>query len=493
MCGLVLLCGTAMAAPSPPDLALFNRVTWGATESGVAKLRAMGAERWLQWQLHPTAADVLPQAAQAQIDAMTISRQPMAALVSDLAAQDKVANQITDPTQKQAARQAYQQALNGLARETAARDILRDLYSPAQLRERMTWFWFNHFNVHQYKADIRETLPDYEDTAIRANALGRFGDLLLATSRHPAMLRYLDNAANAAGHINENYAREIMELHSMGVGSGYTQKDVEELARILTGVGIDDRPEDPKLKPELQGQLIRDGLFEFNPARHDYGDKLFLGHVIKGRGYAEVEEAISILASEPATARHISQELASYFVADQPPEALVRRMAQEFAQSNGDIPSVLLTMFHSPEFAAAGTGKFKDPVRYTLSAVRLAYGDRVVLNTQPIQGWLNRMGEGLFNHDTPDGYSLLSTAWNGPGQLAMRFEIARQIGYSPSGLFKPPVDGGVDQPGFPQLQNALFFSDTRHALTPATLAALDQAISPQEWNQLFLSSPEFMY
>lgn len=279
----------------------------------------------------------------------------------------------------------------------------------------------------------------------------------------------------------------------MGVGSGYTQKDVEELARILTGVGIDDRPEDPKLKPELQGQLIRDGLFEFNPARHDYGDKLFLGHVIKGRGYAEVEEAISILASEPATARHISQELASYFVADQPPEALVRRMAQEFAQSNGDIPSVLLTMFHSPEFAAAGTGKFKDPVRYTLSAVRLAYGDRVVLNTQPIQGWLNRMGEGLFNHDTPDGYSLLSTAWNGPGQLAMRFEIARQIGYSPSGLFKPPVDGGVDQPGFPQLQNALFFSDTRHALTPATLAALDQAISPQEWNQLFLSSPEFMY
>ena len=173
--------------------------------------------------------------------------------------------------------------MTDIAKQAATRSILRSLYAPDQLRERMTWFWFNHFNVHQYKANLRLLVGDYEDNAIRPHALGRFRDLLEATLRHPAMLRYLDNADNAAGHINENYAREIMELHTMGVGSGYSQKDVEELARILTGVGINLRAENPKLKPELQNQFFRDGLFEFNPARHDFGDKTFLGHAIKGQ------------------------------------------------------------------------------------------------------------------------------------------------------------------------------------------------------------------
>ncbi len=217
----------------------------------------------------------------------------------------KAANQVADPEQKKAAQQVYQQAMNDRARQAAARTILRALYAPDQLRERMTWFWFNHFNVHQYKANLRVLVGDYEDRAIRPFALGKFRDLLEATLRHPAMLRYLDNADNAAGHLNENYAREIMELHTMGVGSGYTQADVEALARILTGVGIDLKPEDPKLKPEQQSQLVREGAFEFNPARHDYGDKTFLGHAIKGRGLAEVDEAVDILVRHPATATRI--------------------------------------------------------------------------------------------------------------------------------------------------------------------------------------------
>jgi uncharacterized protein (DUF1800 family) len=273
--------------------------------------------------------------------------------VSDLIARNKAANQIADLDQKHAAQQAYQQAMNDLARQGAAREILRDLYSPAQLREQMTWFWFNHFNVQQSKADIRMMVADYEDRAIRPHALGRFRDLLAATLHHPAMLRYLDNAENASGHINENYARELMELHTMGVGSGYTQSDVQELARCLTGVGIDAKPEDPKLKPELQPQLVRDGLFEFNPARHDYGDKTFLGHTIKGTGLAEVDEVLDILAREPATARHISQELAVFFVSDTPPPALIDRMAQVFLRSDGDIATVLSAMFRSPEFAVS--------------------------------------------------------------------------------------------------------------------------------------------
>ncbi|TXM87706.1 DUF1800 domain-containing protein, partial [Methylobacterium sp. WL103] len=200
---------------------------------------------------------------------------------------------------------AYQAALSATARDAAAATILRALASPDQLRERMTWFWLNRFNVHQGKANLRAMVGDYVDAAIRPHALGRFRDLLEATLRHPAMLRYLDNADNAAGHLNENYARELMELHTMGVGSGYTQGDVEALARILTGVGIDARPEDPKLKPERQADLVRAGLFEFNPNRHDYGDKVFLGHAIRGRGWPEVVEALDLIARAPATARAV--------------------------------------------------------------------------------------------------------------------------------------------------------------------------------------------
>jgi uncharacterized protein (DUF1800 family) len=308
------------------------------------------------------------------------------------------------------------------------------------------------------------------------------------------MLRYLDNADNAAGHINENYAREIMELHTMGVGSGYTQADVEALAKILTGVGIDVRPENPKLSPELQSQLVREGAFEFNPARHDYGDKTLLGHVIKGRGLAEVDEALDILSRHPATATHLSRQIATYFVSDNPPEALVQKMAQAFKATDGDIAAMLNAMVHAPEFTATlkPGSRFKDPMQYALSAVRLAYDDKVILNTAPIQNWLNRMGEGLFNHDTPDGFSMISASWNGPGQMMVRFEIARQIGSGSAGLFKPDAPNATDQPAFPLLQNALYFNGLRQTLGPATLTTLDKAVSPQDWNALFLSSPEFM-
>jgi uncharacterized protein (DUF1800 family) len=480
---------------NPQDLALVDRLTWGVTASSADHLRAIGVERWLQEQLHPPASVPLPDAVKAQIEAMPdVHKFPFDIAVS-FDARAKSANQVVDPDQKKAAQQVYQQAMNDRARQAAARTILRALYAPDQLCERMTWFWFNHFNVHQYKANIRILVGDYEDRAIRPFALGKFRDLLSATLRHPAMLRYLDNSDNAVGHINENYAREIMELHTMGVGSGYTQADVEALAKILTGVGIDVKPEDPKLKPELQSQLVREGAFEFNPARHDYSDKQFLGHAIKGRGLAEVDEALDILAHHPATATHLSKQIATYFVSDNPPDSLVQKMAQTFTTTNGDIAAVLSTMVHAPEFSASlkpGT-RFKDPVQYVLSAVRLAYDDKVILNTGPIQGWLNRMGEGLFNHETPDGYSMTSASWNGPGQMMVRFEIARSIGSGSAGLFKPDGPNATDQPAFPLIQNALYFNGLKQMLGPSTLAALDKAVSPQDWNTLYLSSPEFMH
>jgi len=476
------------------DMILLDRLTWGISMSSAAHLQAVGAERWLAEQLHPSPTPALPEAVRSQIEAMAdVHKFPFDIAVS-FEQQAKSANQVADPDQRKAAQQVYQQAMNDRAKQAASRSILRALYSADQLRERMVWFWFNHFNVHQYKANLRILVGDYEDRTIRAHALGKFRDLLVATLRHPAMLRYLDNTDNAAGHLNENYAREIMELHTMGVGSGYTQADVEALARILTGVGIDVRPEDPKLNPEQRSQLVREGAFEFNPARHDYGDKMFLGHPIKGRGFAEVDEAIDILVHHPATATHLSKQIATYFVSDNPPDSLVQKMAQTFKATDGDIAALLASMVHVPEFNASPKPgiKFKDPVHYVFSAVRLAYDDKVILNTQPIQNWLNRLGEGLFNHETPDGYSMTAESWNGPGQMTLRFEIARQIGSGSAGLFKPDGPNALEKPAFPLIQNSLYFNALRQTLSPATLAALDQAVSPQDWNTLFLSSPEFM-
>jgi uncharacterized protein (DUF1800 family) len=492
--GLVSDTTSYAAELTPRDIVVLDRLTWGINSSSAAHLQTVGTERWLQEQLHPASDSALPDSARTQIEAMPDVHKLPFDIAAAFDQQARSANQVADPEQKKAAQQVYQQAMNDRAKQAAAHTILRALYAPDQLRERMTWFWFNHFNVHQYKANIRILVSDYENRAIRPFALGKFRDLLVATLRHPAMLRYLDNADNAVGHLNENYAREIMELHTMGVGSGYTQSDVEALARILTGVGIDLKPEDPKLRPELQSQLAREGAFEFNPARHDYGDKIFLGHEIKGRGLAEVDEAIDILVRHPATASHLARRIATYFVSDSPPEALVQRMAQTFKATEGDVAAVLSAMVHAPEFTVSlkSGSKFKDPVQYVLSAVRLAYDDKVILNTLPIQNWLNRLGEGLFNHQTPDGYALTSASWNGPGQMMVRFEIARQIGSGSSGLFRTDGPNPVEQPAFPLIANSLYFNGLRQKLGPTTLAALDQAISPQDWNALFLSSPEFM-
>ncbi|KQM19773.1 hypothetical protein ASE49_05505 [Novosphingobium sp. Leaf2] len=488
----VLTAAPARADPSAADIQLLDRMTWGVNAQGVRDLAAGGASRFVEQQLRAETA-ALPPAAQAQVDAMRITREPMAQLVVEVDAQNRAAKALIDPEAKKAAHTAYFKALADLDREAQSRSLLRDLYAPDGLREQMTWFWFNHFNVHAQKRDIRAMVGDYEDQAIRPHALGRFRDLLEATLRHPAMLRYLDNDQNAANRINENYAREIMELHTMGVGSGYTQKDVQELARILTGVGVDIKPDAPKMKPQLQPLYIRAGLFEFNPARHDFGTKTFLGHTIKGSGFDEVEQALDLIAASPATAHHVSEKIAAYFIGDTPPPALVDKMATTFCHSDGDIAAVLRTLFRSAEFKASLGKAFKDPVHYAVSAVRLAYGDRVIVNTDPLANWLKRMGEGLYNHETPDGYALAPAAWSGPGQMETRFEIAQSVGSGSAGLFKPRDPEMPEQPAFPQIQSALFFGSLQQQLSPATAHVLAQAKTPQEWNTLYLSSPEFMH
>jgi len=350
----------------------------------------------------------------------------------------------------------------------------------------------NHFTVHQGKGNLRALLGDYEDKAIRPHALGKFRDLLGAVATHPAMLRYLDNEQNAAGRINENYARELMELHTLGVDGGYSQHDVQELARVLTGVGINQTANNTLQKKELQAKYLRRGLFEFNPARHDFGNKSLLGKPIQGKGMDELNEALDRLASQPATARFISRKLAIYWLADEPPAELINRMAHTFEKSQGDIADTLAVLLSSPEFLQASGNKFKDPMRYVLSAVRLAYDQKPILNAGPILNWLDRMGEPLYGRVTPDGYPLSGKGWDSPGQMTTRFEIAKAIGSGSAGLFKTESPQPQERAAFPQLANALFFQSINKTLTPTTQRALDQAISPQEWNTFLLSSPEMM-
>ena len=237
-------------------------------------------------------------------------------------------------------------------------------------------------------------------------------------------------------------------------------------------------------------------MFEFNPTRHDYGDKTFLGHGIKGSGLAEVDEALDILVRHPATATHLSpadRDSISFRTIRR--NHLVQRMAQTFKTTDGDMSAVLSTMVHAPEFNASlkSTPKFKDPVHYVFSAVRLAYDDKVILNTAPIQNWLNRLAKRLFNHETPDGYrddvGVLERA--GSDDAAFRDRAADRFGLC------GPVQAGRTEHGRPagvpaDRRTRSTSTDCARPLGSTTLAALDQAISPQDWNTLFLSSPEFM-
>ena len=479
-------------ASSAHDIAMLERVSWGVNGSSVRQVQAQGWNAYLQAQLHPGKAAV-PPTVQAQIDAMTISQVPLDQLVVSMEQKRKDAAGVMDDMAKQQAQKDYQQELNRLAREAATRSVLLDVYSPNQLQQQLSWFWLNHFSVHQGKHNLRAMVGDYEANAIAPHALGKFRDLLGATVHHPAMLRYLDNEANAANRINENYARELMELHTLGVNGGYSQKDVQELARILTGVGVNLGADTPKVKPALQSQYVRRGLFEFNPNRHDYGDKQFLGQTVKGRGLAELDEALDRLSRNPATARFISGKLAQYFVGDNPPEALVARMAATFQKSDGMIADVLQTMFSSPEFSQSLSKKFKDPMHYVVSAVRLSYDDKPILNAGPMLNWLSRMGQPLYGRQTPDGYPLTDVSWASPGQMTTRFDIARTIGSGSAGLFKTDGPQPQEKVAFPQLASALYYQSLQPTLSPATRQALEQAASPQEWNTLLLSSPEMMH
>jgi uncharacterized protein (DUF1800 family) len=326
--------------------------------------------------------------------------------------------------------------------------VLRAIYSERQLDEVMTDFWFNHFNVFLNKGADRYLLTSYERDTIRPHVLGKFEDLLVATAKSPAMLFYLDNWLSVGpdseialgipphrrGHrhtpkngsnsrprvkprqasgLNENYGRELMELHTLGVNGDYSQKDVTEVAKVFTGWTLD-RPN--------QG-----GDFRFEPRMHEPGDKIVLGYRIKQNGEKEGLEVLHLLAHNPKTARFISQKLAMRFVSDDPPEALVDRMTQAFLKKDGDIREVLRVMFKSPEFWApeAYRAKVKTPLEFVVYAARASDAD--VEDARVLVGTLNNMGMMPYGMMPPTGYSMKAATWVNSSALLARMNFALRL------------------------------------------------------------------
>ncbi len=502
--GALLVTGHWSYAAQPTlaadDIQWLNRITYGIDSLTLNDYRSMGRKAYLEAQLR-SVDDALPLSAQRAIAALSISSRSAYQLLVDADTENRRINAMPDGEDKSKARQALNAAQDRVALEAAKRHLLRAVYSSSQLREQMTWFWLNHFSVFRYKGNLRWTVADYEENAIRANALGNFRDLVSATLRHPAMLVYLDNAQSSVNKINENYARELLELHTMGVNGGYTQKDVQEMARILTGVGVVSNFQPPRPGPKgtaLTAVVVTDGAFEFNPARHDFGVKTLLGVAIDGTGLGEIDNALDVIMKNPATALFICKKVATYFVADEPSTALVEQMAKAFSRTGGDIPAVLRVMFNSKEFHASLGHKFKDPMHYVASSLRLAYDARTqegktFANLKPANNMLNALGEGFYGHLTPDGYGLREADWDSSGQMSKRFEIAKWIGSGNAGLFDPDDGSPAQVTGFPQLSSRLYYEAIEPTLSKRTREGLASAATQWEWNAYFLGSPEFMY
>jgi len=426
-----LLClSAALALPGLPSAAplasdqqavhVLNRLAFGPRPGDVEHVQRIGVQAWIDEQLHPEAIP-LPPSLGARLDSLdTVKRGAGASLAEFLELRRNV--RMEDEGAKQRRRLAEAK----VAREANEARLWRAIDSPRQLEEVMVDFWYNHFNVFSGKDIDRALVTSYENEAIRPHVLGSFRDLLGATARHPAMLYYLDNVVSSAPEadakarnkrgLNENYARELMELHTLGVDGGYTQQDVTELARMLTGWTFEQR----RLAAGGEG-------FRFEPKRHDRGTKTWLGQVIGPAGQQEGEHALDVLAIHPTTARHISRQLAQYFVSDDPPRALVERMAKTWRETGGDIRSVLRTLFGSDEFMSteAAGAKFKTPYQFVVSAARASAVP--VVNVQPLVSTMTQLGMPLYGCQTPDGYKNTQDAWLNPDALTRRITFATAL------------------------------------------------------------------
>lgn len=459
-------------------LHVLNRLAFGPTADDFAYVKMVGVSRYIAEQLTP---DAIQEPLElrfrlAQLATVGLGAVELRELYGPLRPEEKPS--LDDV-------KAQQQRANLVLREASEARLWRALLSRRQLQEVMVNFWFNHFNIFPGEGLGRIWIGNYEEQAIRRYALGRFRDLLFAVAKHPAMLVYLDNTQNIASartgndRLNENFAREVMELHTLGADGGYTQDDVESLARVFTGwrLNTPDGGNYPGIAAVFEG------------TQHDYRPKVFLGRALDARGKAEGEEALGILAASPITAHHIAHELAQYFVADAPPPALVDRLAGVFVKTGGDIGSTLKTLFDSSEFWDSAGQKYKTPYEFVISAARAA--GTPVNNVRPLLGWISRLGMPVYGCETPDGYKNTAAAWLSPDATMQRIAFAARFA---SGVVPVTADGD-GQAGAP-LRPVAIAAERLEALFGTTLSATTRAVieaaPARERGALILGSPEFM-
>jgi uncharacterized protein (DUF1800 family) len=414
------------------------------------------------------------------------------ALLADYAGQQQMVRTAADDAGKQAARQMLQRHARDVYLAAAGARLTSALNTQSPFAERLVHFWANHFAVSVDKATVIGLAGAFELEAIRPHVLGRFEDMVLAVARHPAMLLYLDQA-NSIGPdsaaamrlakrtdaprrgLNENLAREAMELHTLGVRSGYTQADVTEFARALTGWGIAG-PRGPRVAAMLtSAQPVDDNGFQYHPALHEPGPRVVVGRTYDDTGEDQARAVLHDLASAPATARHIAFKLARHFVADNPPPPLVQRLAAAFERSGGDLPTVYRALVESPEAWRSVPAKFKTPWEWAVSTLRAL--DRRELPAMQAAALMNQLGQPTWRPGSPAGYDDIAATWAAPDALLRRVEVAQRI---------------AAQAGDAVDARALAPRLLPGAMSEQTTTALARAESPASALALLLVSPEFL-
>jgi uncharacterized protein (DUF1800 family) len=481
---------------------LLDRFTYGATPGQIDSVVKMGLENWFNQQLNADLPDDSLDKRLSAYDALNLSNQqvcttyPPGFVVRSMAIKDSAISK--DSVDKAVDKKAFNAQLQAymvkkglksdqdLYKQFIDQKIIRAAYTHNQLQEVLTDFWFNHFNVSFFKGECAQFIPAYERDVIRPNALSKFDHLLMASAKSPAMLYYLDNFTSvgppvvappkappvkpamadadmsmmmSAGTtapvnkavtltqpgknvngLNENYAREVMELHTLGVDGGYTQQDVTQAARVLTGwtvYPISDQAYGAAMKGLVakvgennlaQKGYVHEGDFLFTPGRHDQGEKVVLGHTFPASkdlavGYQEGVDLLEMLAHHPSTAKFIARKLAIRFVSDKPPQKLVDKMAKSFTDHDGDIKQVLVTMVTAPEFwdKTVMLAKTKSPLELAVSSVRGLNAD--IKDPYPLFNWISRMGEKIYYYQAPTGFPDRGQYWINSGSLLSRMDF----------------------------------------------------------------------
>lgn len=504
--GIPVVCSAAgLNLGNPMDeqtaRAMLNRFGYGPTPLALAATMEQSPRQYLLRAIQQ--GSTLPSPVTETIQALPVS-QPLDEAWSRLGPGGTERSEASDPE----ARKALQKEEGAYAHAAVQARLLTMANSDNPGHEALLSFWLNHFSIYAPKNLDKLLAWDYAHAIEEAMRADSFEALLRASFYHPAMQVYLDNAQSTADTslaarfaqqrgktlgINENLARELLELHTLGVDAGYTQKDVQELARIITGAGV--------YSPRMRDQALeragakRAGLFLFDPRRHDFGEKTFLGNRFPaGEGQEEIDRALHLMATHPATGRHIALKLARRFLGDDPPQKVVDAMAEGFRRSNGKISATLLPLLRSDAFAAslAKPAKFKEPVDYVLSVARAACGDTPIDNGLLLAAATADMGQAPFMHTTPDGYPAQESAWLSPAAMAKRVRLAMGVaaGRVP---FARSGDGDTERPmrGTPCSVNPTALEQAVGPLSPATQAAA-KSLTDRERTGLLLASPEFM-